>query len=93
MIDDLKVGDTNVTVEGTVVSMSDIRAVNTKYGKKKVADAVIEDKSGRIKLSLWEDQINMVEEGDDIKISPAYVTEWKDEKQLNLRRGGRIVVK
>jgi len=90
MIGDLRVGSSNVEVEGTIIRISEIRTVNTKFGKRNVATAVLEDDSGRIDLTLWEDQIEMVKEGQNIKITGGYVTEWNGNLQLNVRKGGRI---
>ncbi|MHA1288381.1 MAG: OB-fold nucleic acid binding domain-containing protein [Candidatus Thorarchaeota archaeon] len=86
----MRVGSSNVEVEGTIIRISEIRTVNTKFGKRNVATAVLEDDSGRIDLTLWEDQIEMVKEGQNIKITGGYVTEWNGNLQLNVRKGGRI---
>lgn len=82
----------DVSVEATVVEVSDTRDVNTRYGPRKVATAVIEDESGRINLTLWEDQIKKVEQGKKVKIAGAYVTEWNDQLQLNMGKSGTLTV-
>ena len=89
-ISDLQVGMSGVSVTAEVVDISEAREVNTMYGKKKVADAIIEDDTGSIKLSLWENRIKEISVGDKIKITGAFVTEFKNELQLNIPRTGKI---
>jgi ssDNA-binding replication factor A large subunit len=43
---------------------------------------LLEDDTGRIKASLWEDQIEKANVGDKVKISGAYVTEFRGELQI-----------
>lgn len=91
-ISEVKQGMSNVTVEGKVIDISEPRQVNTRYGPKRVADAVVEDDSGQIKLSLWEDQINSIAIGDSIVVSGAYVTVFRDQTQLNIPKSGKLEV-
>jgi|YelNatPaOPRAMG01_1025707.scaffolds.fasta_scaffold06843_6 ssDNA-binding replication factor A large subunit len=89
-IKDIKVGMSNVNVEASVVDKSESRSVQTKYGRREVADVLLEDETGRIKASLWEDQIGKANVGDKVKISGAYVTEFRGELQLSIPRKGSI---
>ncbi len=92
-ISELKAGATNVELEGTITEKSDPREVITKYGKRlNVADAVISDDTGSIAISLWEDNINLVNVGDKVKISNGYVSEFKGNPQLSTGKYGKIEV-
>jgi len=91
-INDIKTGMSNVTVEGKIIDISETRDVQTKYGKRSVADAIVEDDTGQISLSLWEDQITSVSVGDRIAVSGAYVTEFRDRIQLSIPRSGKLEV-
>ena len=73
-------------VDGKIVYMSETREVNTRNGARLVAEATVEDNTGRIKLSLGEDMIKKVTVGDEVTISGAYVTEFRNELQLNIAR-------
>ena len=86
-------GMSNVSVEGKIIDISEIREVNTRYGKKSVADAMIEDDSGEIKISLWENQINEIKVGDKVSVTGAFVGDFRDVLQLNIPRSGKIEVK
>jgi replication factor A1 len=92
-ISELKAGATNVELEGTITEKSDPREVITKYGKRlNVADAVISDDSGSIAISLWEDNINLVNVGDKVKVTNGYVSEFKGNPQLSTGKYGKIEV-
>lgn len=91
-ISDIKTGMSNVTVEGKIIDISETRDVQTKYGKRSVADAILEDDTGQISLSLWEDQITSVSVGSKIVVSGAYVTEFRDKVQLSIPRSGKLEV-
>ena len=93
-ISDLKAGMNKVDIEGKVMSVSEAKTVNTKYGKSaKVAECLLEDDSGSIICSLWNEQIDMVKEGDTIIIENGYVTSFRGEARLNVGRYGRLKVK
>jgi len=91
-VSEIQRGMSSVAVEGKIVDISETREVNTRYGKKNVADAIIEDDSGQIKISLWENQIENIHVGDKVSVSGAYVTEFRDTLQLNIPRAGKLEV-
>ncbi|RLE81562.1 MAG: DNA-binding protein [Thermoprotei archaeon] len=91
-IRDLRNGMRGVEVEGTVVEKGNAREVNTRYGPARVSNAVIQDDSGRIILSLWNDDIEKIEIGDRVRIENGYVTSYKGRLQLSVGRRGRLVV-
>jgi len=91
-IKEIKSGMSNVSVEGKIVDISETRDVQTKYGRRSVADATLEDDTGSISLSLWEDQIDSVSVGDKVSISGAFVTQFRDKLQLSIPRSGKIEV-
>ena len=92
-ISELSVGSSDVSIEGTIVEKGEVREVNTRFGSKKVCDFSIEDDSGKIKFSLWEESIETAKEGDKVSIAGAYVTEWNGTLQLNIPRNGTFEVK
>jgi len=91
-IADVKVGLSNVTLQAKVVDISETRDVQTKYGPRSVADAILEDDTGQISLSLWENQINSVSVGDTISVTGAYVTQFREKVQLNIPKNGKLEV-
>ena len=91
-IADLKGEQSRVDVEGEIIEKGDVRSVNLRAGgSSNVADATIRDDSGTIKLSLWGDQINMVDVGDKVRIENGYTKAFRGEIQLNIGRYGKLV--
>lgn len=92
-ISDIKVGMNNISLEAKIIDKSEVRNVQTRYGPKTVADIILEDDSGQISMSLWENDINSVSVGDVVNVSGAYTTQFKDKLQLNVpRKTGKIEV-
>jgi replication factor A1 len=91
-IKDLRDGMKKVDVEAKVVEKGDPREVKSRYSDDllKVADAQIADETGSIKLTLWNEQIDQVAEGDNIKIENGYITSFKSEIQLNIGKFGKL---
>ena len=91
-INEIKRGMSNIALQAKIVDISQPRQVNTKFGVRSVADATLEDDTGQISLSLWENNINSVRVGDMISLSGAYTTEFRDKLQLNIPRMGKLEV-
>lgn len=91
-VKDLKPKQGNVELELDIVDVSPSREFE-KFGKKgKVANAIGKDGTGDIKLTLWNEQADMVKAGDRIKITNGYVSEWQGEMQLGTGRFGKLDV-
>ena len=93
-IKDLRNGMKNVSVEAKVVEKSEAREVLSRFKDEtyRVATAVIADETGKIKLTLWNDQINQVNINDTVKVENGYVTSFKGEIQLNVGKYGTLTV-
>jgi len=91
---ELRNGMKNVSVEAKVVEKSELREVMSRFKDEtyKVANAMIADETGTIKLTLWNDQINQVNVNDKVKVEKGYVTSFKGEIQLNIGRYGILTV-
>jgi replication factor A1 len=83
-----------VNVEAKVVEKGNPREVMSRFKDEtyKVADAVVADDTGSIKLTLWNEQIDQVNVNDKIKVENGYVTSFKGEIQLNVGRYGKLTV-
>lgn len=89
-ISEIKSGQGKIDVEGVLISKEDARTFN-KYGKDlKVANAVLEDDSGKIKVSLWNDDADKFKMGDKIKIINGYASEFNGLLQLSSGKFGKI---
>lgn len=91
-INEIKEDSRKINVEAKVVEKEGTREVNTRFGKTKVANAVIEDDSGTMVLVLWGEEADKVKEGDTIKIDNGYVKEWNGSLQLSVGKFGKMTV-
>ncbi|MDO8428731.1 MAG: DNA-binding protein [Candidatus Diapherotrites archaeon] len=76
----------------TIVSKAEPREFATEKASGKVCNCAGKDDTGEVKLTLWNEQIDAVNEGDKIKIQNGWVTEFRGEKQLGTGRNGTIEV-
>jgi replication factor A1 len=89
-ISELTINQGNVNVEGVIRELGEKRTFN-KYGRQLVVvNAILDDGSGNIKLTLWNDDADRFKEGDSIKITNGYVSEFQGEKQLTSGKFGKI---
>jgi replication factor A1 len=90
-ISELKPGMRNISVEAKVDSVGESRTVNLRAGgTNTVADAVVSDESGTIKMSLWGDDIRKVQPGDRVSIENGYINTFKGENSLSVGKFGKI---
>ena len=92
-----KVGDLNpqskaVNVTAKVVSKTEVREIpmGRDGSPHKVSDALIGDETGVVYLTLWDDNIEKVNEGDSIRIENGYVTLFKGNIRLNIGKYGKL---
>ncbi len=89
-ISELQIRQGNVEVEGTIKDINEPRSFD-RFGRQiRVADAILEDDSGTIKLTLWNDDIDKFKVGDKVKIVNGYVNEFQGEKQLTAGKFGKL---
>jgi replication factor A1 len=90
---ELKPGMKGVNLVGRIEEISAPRQVMTRSGgMSRVADAILSDESGTVRMSLWNEQIDQVKPGDSIKVENGYVTSFRGEMQLNVGRYGKLSV-
>ena len=93
-INELRDGMRKVDVEATVVEKTDAREVRSRYTNEtfKVADATIEDETGKITLTLWNEQVRQVMVGDKVKIENGYAKSFRNVLQLSTGKYGKLTV-
>ena len=91
-----KVGDLTpqskaVNVTAKVVSKTEIREI--PMGRRiphKVSDALVGDETGVVYVTLWDDNIEKVNENDTIRVENGYVTLFKGNIRLNIGKYGKL---
>jgi replication factor A1 len=93
-INELRDGSRRVDIEANVIQKSETREVRSKFTNEtfKVADATIEDETGTITLTLWNEQTEQVNVGDRVKIENGYIKSFRGELQLNSGKYGTLTV-
>jgi len=90
-IRDLQSGMTRIRLKAKVLEISKTNVVCTRYGNyASVANALIADETGTIKLCLWNEQIRGISVGDNIQIQNARTSTFKGQRQLNIGRSGLL---
>ena len=89
----LQNGQQRALVEGQVEHVSNTRTVTSRKtgDDMNVADVVLSDDTGSIKLVLWNDQIRQVKADSNIRIEEGFVKEYRDELQLSVGQWGMII--
>ena len=93
-INELRDGMRKVDIEANVIEKSDTREVRSRWTNEtyRVADATIEDETGTITLTLWNEQIEQVNVGDRVRIENGYIKSFRDVLQLNSGKYGTLTV-
>ncbi len=96
---DAKISELNpssraVNVLAKLMSKSEIR--NVAAGRDgephKVSDAMVGDETGCIYLTLWDDNIEKVKDGDTILIKNGYINLFRGNMRLNVGRYGTLEI-
>jgi len=92
-IKDLRVGMKKVNLKAKVIEVSKPKYVVTKFGNHaSVANATVSDTTGKIKLCLWNDQIDTITAGDTIQIENARISAYRNEPQMRIGKNGTLRV-
>jgi replication factor A1 len=90
-IRDLRSGMTQVCLKAKVLEIPKPNLVYTRYGNyASVANALIADETGTIRLCLWNEQISCISAGDTIQIENARASTFRGQRQLNIGKKGLL---
>jgi replication factor A1 len=91
-ISDLTPQTKRANLTAKVMTISESREIPNRFGPANtVAEATIGDPTGTVVMSLWNDQINQVNEGDNIRVENGYVSLLRGHIRFNVGKYGRIV--
>jgi len=90
---DLRVGMRGIVVTGEVREVPPRVLVYTRYGfESNVSNILLVDKTGSIRLSLWDKQIDSVAVGDTVSVENASTNMFRGRLQLRLGKSGKMSV-
>ena len=82
-----------VSLKAKVLEIPKSQLVYTRYGTTAyISNALINDETGSMRMSLWNQQIKTVSKGDLINIENGKVMWFKGERQLAIGRSGTLSV-
>ena len=88
-IKDLRIGMKKVSLRAEVLEIAKPMLVFTRFGNyATVTNALIADKTGQIKLCLWNEQIDSISIGETIQIENASISTFRGERQLRIGKKG-----
>jgi replication factor A1 len=91
-VKDIQVNEGKIDIELEIVKKEEPREFN-KFGKTgSVCNAMAKDETGQIKLTLWNEEIDKIEDGNKVKITNGYCSEFQGEKQLTSGKFGKLEV-
>ena len=92
-IKNLKTGMKGINLKARVLAVSRPQQAQTKYNDYVMfANATLTDETGTVKLTLWNNRVNSLSINDIVEIENAWVTAYRGETQLRIRRQGKLRV-
>ena len=90
-IRDLRIGMRQVSLRAKVLEIPKPKIVYTRYGDyASVANALIADETGTIRLCLWNEQISSISTGDTIQLKNARTSVFRGQRQLCIGKNGSL---
>ena len=90
-IKDLRDDISGVNIRVRIISKEDPRKIRTEDGIEHfVIEALVGDRTGTMILSLWDEKIKSVDEGDLVDITMGYTNQFKGRLRLNISRYGGL---
>jgi len=87
---DLKGDMDGVILSGRIVEKEASTFIETRYGPRAFSKAVLEDDTGRVLLNLFGPQVEMVKEGDFVRVEGGFTKLFQGMLELNVGSRGRI---
>jgi replication factor A1 len=91
-VEELTPQSRNINMTVKVISINPTRDVTSRRdgSSHQVTEALVADETGSVLLTLWDDTIGEVNEGDTYDIRNAYVRLFRGSMQLNTGRYGSL---
>jgi len=80
-------------IELEVVSKGEVREFANEKGSGKVCNCAAKDTDGtEVSMTLWNEQIDQVNEGDKVKIANGWTSEFRGDLQIGAGKKGTLEV-
>ena len=92
-IKDLKAGMKGVSLKARVLEIPEMKRVYTRFGLEAyVTNVLLCDETGRIRMALWNLQVDKISEGDIVMIENCRIASFRGERQIRIGKNGKIRV-
>ena len=82
----------NIDIRFRVLKKGEIREIDSRDGKElKLSEVEIGDDTGRIYLTLWDQSIEMLDEGDIGEVKNGFIKVVRNELRLNVGKYGELL--
>jgi ssDNA-binding replication factor A large subunit len=79
------------TIEATVIQLDSVREIETRDGSKtRIRNGRLKDGTGEIALVLWGSEVDLVQQGDRVRITEGWVKDYQGRRQISLGRSGKL---
>lgn len=79
------------TIEAEVAKLEPVREVEAREGgARKVRNGVLRDGTGEIAFVLWGDEVELVVEGDRVRLVDGWVKDYRGKPEVSLGRRGKV---
>ena len=79
------------TVEAVVTKLDPIREVEQRLGgTTRVRNVLLNDGTGEIVLVLWGKDVELVTEGEKVRVVDGWVKDYRGRPQISLGRSGKL---
>ncbi len=92
-VSELKARSPVPSIELEIVSKGEPRQWANENGSGKVCSCAGKDDSGEISVSLWNEQIDEVNEGDTVEITEGWCSEFRGQLQVSTGKKGNLKVR
>jgi replication factor A1 len=91
-VGDLNPGSRSLNLTVKVVSKNPVREVVSRRdgSSHRVTEALVGDETGSVLLTLWDDTIESVTEGDVVEVNNGYIRLFRGSMRLNIGRFGTL---
>lgn len=90
-VKDLNPESKNVNAVVKVISAGEERSIASKFGgERRLKEFTVGDESGTVVMTLWEDQVNLANEGDTLSIENGYISLVRGNMRLNIGKYGKF---
>jgi len=87
---ELSPGSRRVDIRLRILSIEPPRDVQTRYGPARVTTALAGDETGTVKLSLWNEDVDRIDENAVVDIHNGFVKSFRGELELSSGKFGEL---